>query len=284
MTAFRRVWRVTVGTLRVSGPMRVSFEIERTLRHTPNKATCSIWNLTRDHQAQIEQAADAQVVIEAGHEDASGLETLFSGELFRARGNAPPTIGTTQTGTDVVTRVAARDGGRAFQGARVSQSFGPNVSTSTVLRACAAALGVGAGNIDDVADLGTFPAGGDRYPEGTVLRGQAGHELTRVLASFGLRWSVQHGAIQIVAEGGSLRAQAVRLSPSTGLIGSPEVGTRGRVKAISLLTRDLWPGRVVLLESARVSGRFVARAVKYRVDSHANDFYADVDLAPEAAA
>lgn len=291
MPSFRRVWRVTVGTLRVSAPMRVAFEIERTLRHQPNKAKLSIWNLTRDHQAQIEQAADAQVVIEAGHDDARGLETLFVGELFRARGNAnahgagaQPAIRSDRSAVDVVTHVEARDGGRAYQGARISQSFAPGVSVATVLRACAVALGVGAGNVDDVADLAELEIGGDRFPEGTVLRGQAAREMTRVLASLGLRWSVQHGAIQVVAAGGALRSQAVRLAADTGLVGSPAVGTRGRVKVTALLTRDLWPGRIVLLESDRARGRYVCRAVKYRGDSHANDWYAECDLAPPEAA
>jgi hypothetical protein len=283
---FGRTWRVTVGTLRVDVPMRVAFEVERSVRSTPNKATVQIWNLTRDHQAQIEQAADAQVIVEAGYVSDRGLETIFSGELWRARGSSsgPTGIRTERSGAvDAITHVEARDAGVAYQQARVERSFAAGVSVATVLRACADALGVGSGNLGDVADLAQLDAGGTTYPEGTVLSGQAARELTRILDPLGLRWSVQSGALQVLRRGQSLRSQAVRLTPETGLVGVPEVGTRGAVKAVSLLTPDLCPGRPVLLESARVSGRYLVRSVTYRGDSHGQDWYAECDLAPEAA-
>lgn len=281
MTQWLRTWRVTVGTLRVSEPMRVAFEIERSVRPTPGKAVVRIWNLARDHQAQIEQAAGGQVVIEAGHRSARGLVQLFRGELVRARGG-DQALRSTRDGLDVVTRIEARDGGRAYQGARISQSFEPGVSVATVLRACADSLGVGEGNLRD-ALAAQLEAGGDRYPEGTILSGQAAHELTRILDGLGMRWSVQHGALQVLRVGRAMPAQAVRLTPGTGLVGSPEVGTRGRVKVRALLSADIAPGRPVVLESERARGRYVVRAVKYSGDSHAQDAYVDAELATETA-
>ncbi len=283
MTGFGRVWRVTVGTLRVSAPIRVAFEIERSVRPHPNKATIQIYNLTRNHQAQIEEAAVAQVIVEAGYENDRGAEQIFRGELFRARGNKPPSIRSQQDGTNVVTAIEARDGGHAYQRARIEQSFGRGVSVATVLRACAEALGVGAGNVEDAARTAALAAGGGTYPEGTVLSGQAAHELTRILRGLGLTWSVQHGMLQVLRRGAALQSQAIRLSPSTGLVGSPEVGTRGKVRANALLTPDLWPGRVVMLESERVTGRYVCKSVRYQGDSHAGDWLAETELVPEAA-
>lgn len=288
MASFGRTWRVTVGELRVSAPMRVAFELERTMRHTPNKATVRLWNLTRDHQAQIEQAAAAQVIVEAGYLDDRGLAQVFRGELFRARGSGTgPTalaIRNERSGTDVITHVEARDGGSAYQQARVAQSFEAGVSATTVARACATALGVGMGNAAEAIAAASLEAGGATFPEGTVLSGQASRELTRVLAALGLRWSVQHGALQVVSRGGALQTQAVRLTPSTGLVGRPEVLTRGRVKAMALLSADLSPGRIVLLESDRVTGRYVVRAAKDGADSHTNDWASELDLAPAEAA
>lgn len=282
-TLFRRAWRVTVGTLQIAAPLRVAFEIERSVRSVPNKATVQLWNLTRDHQAQIEQAAAAQVRIEAGYEGDRGLELLFVGELWRARGAGQAIRTDRQGSTDAVTHVEARDGGIAYQQARVERSFEAGVSVATVLRACADALGVGAGNLGDVVELAELDAGGSVYPEGTVLSGQASRELTRILDSLGLRWSVQGGALQVLRRGAALRSQAVRLTPSTGLVGAPEVGTRGAVKVVALLTPDLWPGRAVVLESARLTGRYLIRSTRYRGDSHGTDWYAECDLAPEGA-
>jgi hypothetical protein len=279
MTLFRREWAVTVGAIRVMNPIRVAFDIERTTRSRPNTATVRIWNLTRSHQREIEQAATAQVVIEAGHAEHRGAETIFVGELFRARGQRASAIGTDISGLDAVTSIEARDGGRAYQRARISQGFEAGVSVVTVLRALARAMGVGNGNLDQVAGI-ELDAGGTSYPEGTTLTGQASRELTRILRPLRLTWSVQHGHLQILRRGTALQTTAVRLTPSSGLVGSPEVGTRGKVTATALLTPDLWPGRQVVLDSERVDGTFLCTTVRYRGDSHANEWFAECELEP----
>lgn len=283
MTQWVRTWAVTVGTLRVPAPIRVAFEVERTLRPQPGKASLRIWNLTRDHQAQIEQAAEAQVVIEAGYVGDRGLEQLFRGELFRARsgsgvGVTQPSIRSDRDGVDTVTHIEARDGGIAYQQARVAASFEPGVSASTVLRSCASAMGLGSGNIDDALVAAGLEA--ETFPEGTVLTGQASRELTRLLAGWGLAWSAQHGVVQVLRRGESLATQAVRLTPATGLLGSPEVGTRGRVKIRTTLVAGLWPGRPVVLESDRANGRFVVQSTKFAGDSQGNEWVAECELAP----
>lgn len=289
MMLFERDWVVTVGTLRVAKPLRVAFEIATTLKAVPNRATVKLWNLTRDHRAQIEQAANAQVVVDAGFIDDGGAETIFSGELRRAhghhRGAAAQKGGTRseQTGGDVITHVEARDGGRAYSQARISMAFGEGVSVATVLRAAAKAMGVGVGNLDEVSAVAKLLTGADTYPDGTVISGIVSRELTRIAAGLGLRWSVQHGNLQFLKGGAALQTEAVRLSSRTGLVGAPEVGTRGHVKVVSLLTRDLWVGRRVILDSTHVQGRFTAHAVKYRGDSHANDWFSESELVPEAA-
>jgi hypothetical protein len=278
MTIFDRDWRITVGTLRVAKPIRVQFEIERSLHSKPGKAKVTLYNLTRDHQSQIERATSGQVIIEAGYVDERGAETLFVGELLRGKHHAKTAE---SGGVDTMTTVEARDAGRSYRAARVSQSFEPGVSTATVLRACANALGVGHGNLNDLGALSTR-SGDPAYPEGIVLAGQASREMTRILAGLGLRWSVQHGAIQILRPGLSLPTRILRLSQNTGLVGSPEITSRGRVKAVALLTPDIWPGRAVIIDSEKTQGRFEIRSTKHHGDSHATDWYAEAEMAAAA--
>lgn len=284
MTLFLRTWAVTVGTLRVTPPMRVAFDLERTLRPQPNKGTVRIHNLTRAHQAEIEQAEEAQVIVEAGYERLRGLETIFRGEIFRARGANPPSLSTSLSMVDAVTSIEARDGGRAYQRARVSQGFEPGVSLATVIRALTDAMGIGEGNARDAVALAELEAGGATFPEGTVVTGQASRELTRLLGSMGLTWSVQHGALQVIRRGEVLQTDAVLISPSTGLVGFPEVGARGRVTVQAKLIPDLWPGRRIDLESRRVTGSYRARSVRYAGDSHANEWGARLELEPVGVA
>jgi hypothetical protein len=284
VTAFDRVWRVTVGTLRVSKPMRVAFEIERGASQHPNSARVSVWNLTRDQQGQIERASAAQVVIEAGHAQERGLECLFSGELVRGGRRDEGAPGTDRDRVDAVTHVEARDAGITYAQARISQSFGAGASVQQVVRACATAMRIGTGNLDELAALAEHEVGGSTYPEGTTLTGQASRELTRILDGLGLRWSVQHGALHLRRRGEALRQQAVRLATGSGLIGRVQPQTGGRVKARSILNSNLAPNRTVIIESDELTGRFVVRSVKHGGDSHVNDWYSDVELATEGRA
>lgn len=283
MKSFNRVWRVTVGTLRVSAPIRVAFNIERTLHARPGKAVVKIWNLTRSQQAQVEQSVGQQLVVEAGYAERRGLEQLFRGHVFRGHGGG---TGFAQRAnrTDIENRVDAvsvvegRDGGEHFQQRRVSSSFGPGVSVTEVVRSCAEGLGVGIGNTAEAIAAAVAEGTDTTFPEGTVLSGPAARELTRVLSSFGLGWSIQHGALQVLAPGAALRSEAVRLAPDTGLVGEPERGMRGRARAVSLLTPDIWPGRTVVLDHVRLSGNFVARSVVFDGDSHGLPWYASAEL------
>lgn len=287
MSLFLRTWAVTVGSLRVAKPLRVAFTIEKTVHAAPNKASLKLWNLTRAHQAQLEEQSDAPVLIEAGYEGEHGLETIFAGQVHRARGghrDGRAGNRTEQDGPDVVTQIEAIDGGRSYREARVSQSFGAGTSVGVVVRACVTALGLGVGNLDEALRTIELEAGGVGYSDGTVLAGQASRELSRLLSAFGLRWSVQHGALQVLRRGQPLQTQAVRLSPETGLLGSPEIGTRGRVKVRALLTPELWPGRRVILSSQRLEGRFEVRTVSYEGDSHGDSWTAECELAPEGTA
>lgn len=290
MTAVsQRIYRATVGTLSIGAPARVGFEIERAVRHTPNKATVKLYNLSLAHQRQIEQSGAAQVVVEVGHASTGrGLEAIFRGELFRGgrggtgssasggAGAAPPNRSEV-TPVEVVTHVEARDSGAVYQQARTSRSHEAGVSVGTVLEGLVVDVGIGRGNLDDAIAF-VSAAGGDVFGEGFTASGQATRELTRVLRTFGLRWSIQHGVFQAMRGGQPLATQAVLLTPATGLIGSPEPGTRGRVNARAILTPDIWPGRVVILQSARINGRFVTRGMKSTGDSRANDWTSELEL------
>lgn len=282
MTVLRqRIYRVTVGTIRVGAPAHVAFEIERGVSAQPNKTTVKLWNLSLSHQRQIEQSADQQVIIEVGHESTDrGLERIFQGRVFRAPGrgsrDAQPTLRTEVAALDVVTHVEARDAGREYQQRRTARSFAPGASPATVLRGLVEDIGVGEGNLNEAITVAT--SSGITFDEGLVVSGQAARELTQILRGVGLRWSVQHGAFQALRGATPLQVQAVRLAPSTGLIGSPEPGTRGRVKAHAILTSDIWPGRAIVLESARTSGTFTVRSMKSTGDSHTNDWQSELQL------
>lgn len=282
---FQRSWRVQVDELLVEAPLRVAFDVERSTRSTPNRATVRIWNLSADSRAIVEGARGSLVTLSAGYGDERA--EIFRGTLLRAsaarRERLAGPVSTSRDGADLVTVVEASDGGLEYRRARISRAYEAGVHVTTVLRDCAAALELGEGNLREVEALAQLEGGQTTYAEGTVLAGQAARELTRILRTFGLRWSIQHGAVQVVRRGAALQSQAVRLSAATGLVGEPEVGTGGRVRVRSLLNPELWPGRRVVLESERARGQMTVRGITLEGDSHGDAWHAACDLVPEAA-
>lgn len=281
MRLFPRQWRVRVDDFAVTD-LSVSFQIEKSTKREPNKCSLKIRNLNATHRRQLDALSASRrrdrsrirVEIEAGYPDAMAL--LFSGDLRTAKT-------TREDLSTFVTEIEGEDGGRAIMTARVNQSFPPGTSIETVVRACARAMGVGAGNANELASAAAFDNGGRSFANGTVLSGSAATELEHVLRSVGLRYSVQNGVLQLQRRGQPLQGSAVLLSRRTGLVGTPEPNADGTLTATSLLIPDLTPGRVVVfdgVESVDVGGSWRIERVKYTGDSSGQDWYAALELRP----
>jgi hypothetical protein len=140
-------------------------------------------------------------------------------------------------------------------------------------------MGIGEGNLGELGTDATL-ADGDlsSYELGTVLSGVAHRELDRIVRSCGLTWSVQSGVLQLRRAGRALNTTAIRLSPQTGLIGSPSIDADGYVECTSLLNGATYPGRPVVLESRAINGGFQVRRVRHVGDTAGNDWYNELTL------
>lgn len=279
-TLFRRVSDVVIGPLRVTG-LRVQFQVERDLLPRPNRAEIRIYNLSKKHQAELE-AFDARrqvpVRLEAGYQGA--VSQLYHGDLRYVRWE--------REGPQVVAIVSSGDGLASFRSSRTSRSFAPGTPVADVLRFLAENLGVGLGNLDKA--LGGKLSGNLRvFTGGTVVSGQTADELRRLLDAVGLEHSIQDGALQVIPKGGALEGTAVKLSASTGLVGSPSINTPAgfggsvfapprEVTCSSKLHPDIVPGRLVQLESEFISGLFRTFRVEYRGDTHGADWHSNLVL------
>ena len=295
---FRRQWRIHVGTIRIEGlgagdgaeraGLDCAFEIESTVQREPNTASLKIWNLSPQHRRILESSSTLPVQVEAGYLNATSV--LFAGDvrvsesrrraaMHRTSAGRYGRLGKTNDIVDVCTEIEAEDGGTAWRSARVQRSYSAGTSVSAVLADCVDALGIGRGNLADF-DAAARIAGGDiqTYNEGTVLTGAAHAELDRIVRSCGLTWSVQKGALQLRGGAQSITMTAVRLSPGSGLLGSPSVGADGYVTATSLLNGTLSPGRPVVLESRDVSGSYSVRRVRHVGDTAGADWFSELTL------
>ncbi len=293
---FRRAWKIQVDTLDVSN-LDFEFEVLMTLKPEPNKCTLTLYNLNKDHRAQLlkrnrpsassSKTVGVSVQIEAGY--VGNTSVIFSGDLGE--------VGGQRQVIDRKITLSGQDGGRAYREAQIDVTFAKGTLLSTVLRQCAEALGLGLGNVANFEADAQIEGIGATLPAQMSLSGSVAKQLTRLLSSMGLTWSVQRGNLQVLSRGKPLDLGAVRISPTTGLLGSPEAAIdstvslgnpqqfafgakaktikpkkpkdSGILKLMTLLIPGVVPGRKIVLESDAYNGGYMISECRYRGQSWA---------------
>jgi len=249
---FDRRLRVTVDTIEFT-TLDCSFTVKKTLKPKPNTCELTIFNLSDEHIAQLENLRPKEKVatkgipckIEAGYRD--GMTQIWLGDLR--------TCLTTREGADWVTRLESGDGEKAWQNARLHVSYGAKTPLETSLRAMVRALGLGEGNLSKiVAKL--KQNGSAIWPAGKTFSGAVQRQITAFARSADLEVSIQDGAIQFLDRGKALAGTSVRLSPETGLLGSPTVDKDGVLEATMLMIPDVRCGGLMTVEARRVQGTY----------------------------
>jgi hypothetical protein len=287
-----RTYRLRIAGLEFED-LDITAQIKKSLRPEPNCASITIHNLSPEHQRQIEQlnlydpkrikgqhrdprkpkvsgnvpkVGRIPVELEAGYVT-TGRHLIFRGDLRRA-------ITNTSDGT-ATTEIEGEDGGRSVLSSRVSQSFPAGTTRLVVVKACAEALGLGLGNIIQVAHLLQQP-----YTSGTVITGSAAAELGGVLRRAGVTYSIQNGVLQFLAAGQGLDVQAFYLDENTGMVGAPELDSSGQVVVTCLLLPTIAPGAFVQLQSQKTQGVYKVQTVEYDLDLAGQPWYAKLGLVP----
>lgn len=247
--------------------MRVVFKVSASTQKEPNTAEITVTNLAPDHRAALQQKG-VKVQLEAGYVG-SGLSTFFRGDTR--------TVDHVRDKADWNSKIKCGDGDRAFRYAQASQSFSADTAAADVLKYLGGQLGLQLGNVPaKVADFST------RFGSGYIVEGSVQRNLDRLVKSLGFTWSIQEGALQVLAPGEALAAAVPLLTPETGLIGSPEMGspeTKGKpqlLKFKALLT-PVRPGGLVELRSERYNGQVRVNKVEHSGDIRGQDWYSAIE-------
>jgi hypothetical protein len=249
--------------------LRFTFRVERSSQKEPNTAAISIYNLSKATRARLQELA-LPTILEAGY--FGSRSTIFAGKLEYGS--------TTRDGANWITALQSSDGGQQIASSRVNLSFAGGTDIGTVLRRLAQELGLGLGNVREKAAAGSLRGAITQYLNGIVLNGKTYEQLEKVARQMGYGLSVQAGQIQLLGPTETLAEEAVLLTRTTGLIGSPEAGEDGKVKARSLLQPDLVPGRRLRIESEEVTGFYRVERSIFTGDTWGQDWYTDVEGKP----
>lgn len=266
---FNRVVRVQVEDIDVSN-LHVEFDVTRHLDKEPNTASITIWNLGDINRAVLAETKAPIVQLSAGYEETKA-GVIFLGNLQSGR--------TTHDDPDWISMLETGDGETAFQFDRINKAFSKGAKIETVLLAAAKRLKVGLGNVTKAIQGAKLVTGGTDFTNGYVASGNAANEFDVLVRSIGLTWSIQDGVIQIDTPDVPLADVSVVLTPSSGLIGSPTLGSDGVIELTALMNSDIVPGRQLEVESKVTTGRFKAEHCRY-VGSNlpdSKDFYVKVE-------
>ncbi len=213
------------------GRLSSKFEVSRAAQGALGKAKLTVYNLTDDTIGRMSDRY-TRIRIDAGYPQRIG--TIFSGEIR----NVFPT----RDGADKVVEIFAGDGARDHEQATVSLSFAAGVSLHEVIRQIAATFTSSA--------LGSLAALTDVKISGPlVLSGMARDALDMLAESYGFRWSIQGGILQVVDRGLHDGQPTLEVSRDTGMIDSPIASTAG-IEVLTLLDAGLVPGRRINVTTA----------------------------------
>jgi hypothetical protein len=153
----------------------------------------------------------------------------------------------------------------------------PLARVRTALQASLKALGLGVGNFASVAATLQLQGNANVYARGVVLSGSAARALSDICRSANLEWSIQDGVVQFVDLNKALAQRAISLTPTTGLIGSPNVDGNGVLKAKTLMISGLTCGRLVVVDSRQIQGQFRVEKVVTEGFSHGPDWGHEIE-------
>ncbi len=250
--------------------LRVSFAIEKHLGKEPNTCEVHVFNLAERSRALF-QTKPLHVRLAAGFD--GNAQRLFAGDLTWSQSK--------HTGVEWETTLQLGDGARAFRNARLSKSFKRGITARQAASELIKQFGLPVpAAVRDAPELGA------QYAGGLVLTDAAHLELTRVLAPYGLTWSIQDGRIQVLRERDVRSDVPVEISQDTGMIGTPELAApekKGKPPTLTvqtLLYPSLTPGGRIDVRARQIKGIFKIQRLRHTGDSHGDEWQTEIEATP----
>ncbi len=247
MQLFERVVELTVADTKING-LDISFEIEKDLNPEPNSCQIEIFNLSAVNRAALSKYQRVPVILKAGYQNSLGV--IFKGDMIRCNHEKEQ--------ASWKTTLSCGDGANAIQSKRTNKSYQKGTPVKTVVGDLSKQLGLPAGNADS-----QFNKLNSKISRSLSVSTNPMQALSHLLRSENMSVSVQNGVLQILKKGEPLQKEAISLSADSGLLSSPQVGSKGEVTIRALLMPEFAPGRLVHIDSAMYQGLVVIHKVRF---------------------
>lgn len=260
MLLFDRVVELQVGDTAITG-LDIAFEIEKDENPEPNPCHIEIYNLGPENRARLSKYKQVPVVLKAGYKDQVGI--IFQGDMVR--------VSQIKEGASWKTSLSCGDGA-SVQGKRTHKTYAKGTPLKTVIEDLARQAGLSANS-----SVGHLEELNQALSRTTAVSGNPMAEVVRLLSAQNIHASIQNQGLQMRRNHEPLQKEALVLSSETGLLTSPEMGSKGKVMVRSLLMSELAPGRRVCVDSAVFKGFVTIEKVRFTGSNFSSEWEAEME-------
>lgn len=254
--------------------LRMSFSIRQTASGKPDKAEISVWNLQRNSRVALAQSeTNGEIALYAGYAE-QGEQFLFSGDLRRTNSR--------RDAADWVSTLYLADGENSNRDDRVNKSYPPGTDIRNVVKDIMGGLTIDTKDaVKQMRNKGVFRKSLRKLAGPRMTQGSAMRELESLLKGMGLEFTVQQGTLVVAKIGQPAWDTSVPLiAADSGLVGSPEIGEKGRIKIVSLLRPDIRPMQRIELDSRFFTGAYRVEQTTHTGDTYGQSWYTEMEASP----
>ncbi|RQZ27472.1 hypothetical protein DIE16_31355 [Burkholderia sp. Bp9090] len=196
--------------------LHITFSVKGATTQTMKQASVRIYNAAPTTLLRIQQEF-TRISLSAGYESdgTEGIMQIFAGSISKIRQGR-------QNATDTFIDMDCFDSDQAYNWSVTNATLAAGWSPDDMHRTLSQSVGLYGVNAGLKPTLPQV-----KLPRGRVLYGMTRDHL-RGLANFvGCDWNLQDGQLNLVPWNGYLPGEALVLSPSTGLIGTPDLTIEG---------------------------------------------------------
>lgn len=256
--------------------IRVSFDIEMNDKKETNTGKISIWNLSQEILAILDDK-DAFVILKVGYDDEPSI--IFQGDVIE--------FSPQYQGVDLITEITLKDGYIPLASRKLSLSFAANSSTSQILNKIIGEINLVKG---DYSGLPNFV-----YRQGFSFIGSPAKALDTILNRIDYEWTITNNVLVISQTNKTSKTiEAQLLTPETGLLDSPQRlkqrPTKKKVvdnkvqdprrfdgwKFNTLILGGMVPKNIVKVKTESVNGIFIIKNIRFVGDTHTDDWRAEI--------
>lgn len=216
--------------------LKCTFNILKTAFMEPNQSILTIYNLSPNSENTLIKQGK-RIIIEAGY-NGSQYGKIFEGNILQP-------LRSKENGTDYVLKLISMDSDRFLTYGLIGVSLVAEQSARDTVIACAAK-----GSVQ--SEVGQLDLSEKKYPRGKVLFGAPKDYLRQIAQTNNSTFYMNNNEINIVAAGSLPKGEIIELSPSSGLIGTPQQTELG-CNFVSLLNPFLEINSLVHIDNKKIT-------------------------------